>query len=149
MVGFSLLGGVVWAAADDQGGDGEQEDCGDDALGPEAVDAPLLEDVGLDVAEEGCEEEGYLSDFEEKPPATHEGEDADCGVAEDSEHCDGNVRAGLRVFVEGARGEDGEAAMVDSSAVKFFGDGAGWGLGGVHVVDAESHGGDYDSYNCK
>ena len=137
------------ASAEDQAGNGEEEDGCDDALGPEAVDAPLLKDVGFDVAEEGGEEEGYLSDFEEKPPAAHEGEDSDYGVAEDSEHCDGDVVAGLRVFVKGAGREDGEAAVVDGSAVEFFSDGAGRGLGGIHVVDAEGHGGDDDSYNCK
>jgi hypothetical protein len=135
----------VLESAEDQAGDREEEDGGNDALGPEAVDAPLLKDVGFDVAEEGGEEEGYLSDFEEKPPAAHEGEDSDYGVAEDSEHCDGDVVAGLRVFVKGAGREDGEAAVVDGSAVKLFSDCAWRDLGRVHVMDAERHDGDCDS----
>ncbi len=62
---------------------------------------------------------------------------------------DGDVEAGVGVFLEGAGREDGETAVIDGSAIEFFGDGAGRGLGGVHVVDAESHGGDDDSGNCK
>jgi hypothetical protein len=130
---------------DDEVGDGEEKDGGDDALGPEAVDAPLLQDVGFDVAEEESEEEGDLGELEGEPPAAHEGEDADDGVADDAKHGDRDVGAGFGVFIEGARREDGEAAVVDGSAVELFGDGAGRGLGGVHVVDAKGHDGDGDS----
>ena len=114
-------------------------------MGPEAVDAPFLQDPGFDVAEEGREEEGDLGYLEGEPPAAQEGDNADGSVAYDSEHCDRNMEAGVGVFVEGAGWEDSEAAVIDGSAIEFFSDGARRGLGWVHVVDAESHGGDDDS----
>lgn len=136
---------VVEACARDKGADGQEENGGDDSLGPEAVDAPLLQDVGFDVAEEESEEEADLCELEGEPPAAHEGEDADDGVACNAEHCDGNVRAGFGIFVEGAGREDSEAAVIDGSAIELFGDGAGRGLGRVHVVNAKGHDGDGDS----
>jgi hypothetical protein len=135
------------ASSQDECGDGEEEDGGDNALGPEAVDAPFLEDVSFDVAEEGGEEEADLGEFEDQPPAAHEGEDADDGVACDSEDGDGDVGSGLWVLIEGAGREYGEAAVIDGAAVEFFGDGAGRSESGVHVVNVKSHGGDDNACN--
>src|SRR5580704_11906035 len=80
--------------------EGKEEDGRDEALRPETVDTPLLQDIGFEVAEEGGAEEADLSDLEEKPPATHEGEDGDESVAGDADGCDWNVQ-GSGLFVEG------------------------------------------------
>jgi hypothetical protein len=142
------LGVVLFLPAHKECAEGEEQDRGDEALRPEAVDAPLLQDVGLEVAEEGGAEEADLRDLEEQPPASHQGQDGDESVADDAYGSYRDMRrAGL--LVEGFGGEDGETAVVNGSAVEALGDGAWGGEAGVHVVNVQRHRGDYDSCHCK
>src|ERR1700722_15347963 len=143
-----LQHGVALPPAYDEGSQSEEKNCCDEGLRPEAVDAPLLEDVGFEVGEEGGAEEADLGEFEEQPPASHGGGEGDAPVAGDADGCHWNVHcAGL--LVEGSGGEDGETAVVDGAAVEALGDGAWGGEAGVHVVNVQCHGGDYDSSYCK
>ncbi len=72
--------------------------------------------------------------------------DGDKGVAGDADVGDGDVEfVGGGIFVEGARGEDGIARVVDGAAVELFGDGAGGSGGGVLVVNAEGEDADEDA----
>jgi hypothetical protein len=131
----------VGAAAEEEFGDRGQDDGSDDNLRPDAVDAPFFDDVGLEVGEEGGAEEADAGEFEDDAQAAEQREDGDEAVADDSDGGDGDVQAlGVGVFIEGTGGEDGVAAVVDGAAVELFGDGAGGGGTGVHVVDAEGQG---------
>jgi hypothetical protein len=129
---------------DEQDADGQEEDYCDEALRPEAVDTPLLEDEGFEVAEKCGAEEADLGELEEQPPAAHQSGDGDQGVADDSYGGDRDMEcAGL--LVEGFGGEDGEAAVVYGAAVELFRDGAWRGEAGVHVVNVQRHRRNHDS----
>ena len=133
-----FLDRLAGGAAGEQSDDTEEKDGSDQSLGPEAVDAPLLQDKGFKVAEEAGAEGADLGEFEEKPPAAQKGEHGEEGIAGDADQGDGNVR-GAGLFVEGAGREDGETAVVDGAAVEALRDGAGRSEAGVHVVDAQGH----------
>ena len=134
----------VPARSERDGGDGH--DGGDDALGPEAVDAPLLNDVGLEVGEHEGEEEADLRELEDDPETAGESDEGDQSVADDAKRGDGDVElVAVCIFVEGARREDGVAGVIDGAAVELLGDGTGWRLPGVLVVDAESEDADEDT----
>ena len=66
-------GGVRVAApgvpAGNERGGRKEQDGGDDGLRPEAVDAPFLDNVGLEIGEHGGEEEADLGEFEGDPEA--------------------------------------------------------------------------------
>ena len=75
-----------------EGGGGEKDDSGDDGLRPDAVDAPLLQDVGLEVGEHACGGEADLRKLQHGPPAPQHGEDDHQPVADDAEGRDGDVQ---------------------------------------------------------
>ena len=133
-----VVGKCLLAVVEDEVCDGEDEDGGDDGEGVEAVDAPLFDDVGLEVGEEGGAGEADFGGLEGEPIPFGEGEDGDECVADHADDGDGDVGlAGVVGFVEGDGREDGVAAVVDGAAVEFFGDGAGGSVGGILIVDAE------------
>ena len=114
--------------AQDERDDGAEQDGRNDGLRPDAVDAPLLQDVVLHVGEEGGEGEADLRDLQEEEVATGEpaGPEREAGddcIAENAEDGDRDVEL-LRVrgFIKAGGREDGEAGVVDCAAVELFGD---------------------------
>ena len=141
--------GAATAADEPAGGKnggGEEEDGGDDRLRPKAVDAPLLDDVGLEIGEHGGEEEADLGEEEEEAHAAEEGGQGHKAVADDAEGGNGNVElAAVGGFVKGAGREVGEAGVVDGAAVEALGNGAGRGGCGVLIVDAQGEDADVEA----
>ena len=130
--------------------DSEQQNCGHQGHGPEAVDAPFFDDVGLEVAEEGCAGEADLCDLKGEPIPLAESEDHYKCVAEYAKDGDGKVDlTGVGCFVEPYGWELGVAAMIDRAAIESFSDGAGWGDGGVLIMDAQGKRGIEDAGKCE
>ena len=148
--GFGDLEAVAFAFAEDEGEEGGEHDGGDDGLRPKAVDAPLFDDVGLEIGEEAGSAKAYFSELEERPPPAEEGEQQHDGIGSDAGGGDGEVELfAVGRFVEGAGREDGETGMINGAAIPFFGDGAGRRGAGIHVVDAQGEDADDQAGEAK
>ena len=130
--------------------DGEQQNCGHQGHGPEAVDAPFFDDVGLEVAEEGCAGEANLGDLKREPIPLAESEDRYKCVAEYAKDGDGKVDlTGVGCFVEPHGWELSIAAMIDRAAIESFGDSAGRSRRRILIMDAKREGGVEDAGECE
>src|ERR1700742_3178932 len=78
---------------------GEQNDGCDDALRPDAVDAPLLNHILFKIGEDECAEATDLCGLKGEEIAAQEREDGDQNVADDADGGDGDVALAVGVFI--------------------------------------------------
>src|SRR5580698_2866863 len=116
-----------------------QQNGSDDPLRPHTVDAPLLQDVCLQITEKSGKEKADLGELEHQPPAPHQCRNADRRIAHDAQHRDRNMPSRLGVFIESMWRKDGETAVIDCTAIEFLRHRAWRSQTGVHVVNTQRH----------
>jgi hypothetical protein len=138
---------------DEESNERDQKNQGDEGLGENTVEAPDLEDVGLDVTEVKGESESGDREEEGEPTVAEKGGEGDGGVSEDAGECDGEavsgscaiVDVGMARFAEVEEDpvEGGVGTSVHAATVPMGIDVTGLDAGGV--VDVQGEGGNEDT----
>ncbi len=98
--------------------DAAQQNGRNDDLRPDAIDAPLAQDVGLHIAQEGRAGEADFRRLKGEPGPARQCKHGDQRVSHDAEGGDGDVQAtGTGSLVEGFGRKHGEARVVDCAAI--------------------------------